>query len=211
MAKEKESKIEDLLEGSNTENVKSDTQVSPVGEEVPEGLEPEVTTIEPDLISEDVPTPSEPEPEPAPVEEGTPELSPIEQAFYAKGLDKQFKSVEDMMNRVPEMNKHIDNLSVERKQLRELKEQAPQKEPVKAPSAEDFYNDPVGIIDKMVAQKQEEVNRRFDEMEVNSFMRSKSDFNEMAPLMEEQLDQNPHLRKKIPGERKEYIFPRPRK
>ena len=189
MAVEKESTIEDIMEGSETENVTSDTKVSQMGEEIPEELEVEVPTIEDDLLSEDA-TPTPKEPEEAQPEAG---LSAIEQEFKNRGLDKQFKSVEDMMNRVPEMNKHINDLSVERKRLRELEKQAPQPEPYKAPSSDDFYDDPVSIITKMVEARVGVVNQKLQQIEVDSFVNSKSDYAEMEPLMEAQLERNPDL------------------
>ncbi len=193
MAVEKESKPEDLLDGADTENVESDSQTS-AGEEIPEALEIEGGEIEEGLLGEDeTPTPSEPEK--APAEAGEPPLSPIEQAFKDKGLDKQFKDVEDMMNRVPEMNRYINDLGVKNKELGKLQEQAPPvTEPEKAPSADDFYNDPVSVIQKMVDKRQDEYNQRFDDMEMDAFKSSKSDYRDMEPLMEEALLDNPGMR-----------------
>lgn len=193
MAVEKESKAEDLLEGANTEDVKSDSKTSLAGEEIPEALEMEGPEIEDGLLSdEEPPTPSEPEK--APAEAGEPELSPLEQEFKDKGLDKQFTSIEDMMNRVPEMNKYINDLGVKNKELGKLQEQAPPAtEPEKAPSADEFYNDPLGTIKKIVEKGQEGYYRRLDDMEVNSFIKSKSDYKDMEPLMEEALSDNPGM------------------
>ena len=86
MAVEKESTIEDIMEGSTTEDVTSDTKVSLAGEEIPEELEVEKATIEDDLLAEEsIPTPSEPKTE---LQETGVELTPIEQEFKNRGLDK---------------------------------------------------------------------------------------------------------------------------
>ena len=189
MADEREAKAEDLLDGSDTQNIESDSKTSLSGEEIPEAFEVKGADIEEGLVAEDEPI-SEPEPQ-APAE---PDLNPMEKMFQEKGLDKQFSSVEDMMSRVPEMNKYINDLGVKNKELEKLKEQAPPAvEPVKAPSADDFYNDPVTVIKDMVDKRQDEFNQRFDAMEANAFINSKSDYASMEPLMEAQLQENPGL------------------
>jgi len=199
MAVEKESTIEDIMEGSTTEDVTSDTKVSLAGEEIPEELEVEKATIEDDLLAEEsIPTPSEPKTEP---QETGVELTPIEQEFIKRGLDKQFKSVEDMMSRVPEMNKYINDLSVNNKRLQALEKQAPPKrEPEPMPSSDEFFNSPVEIIEKMIArkqndviEKQNEMSARFDKMEKDAFIASKADFKELVPLIEEVLAENEWL------------------
>ncbi len=196
MAVEKESKAEDLLAGSETENLESDSKTSLAGEEIPHDLE--VAEIDENLLEKEPPTPSEPTPEKeeAPAEAGEPELSPVDQMFKDKGLDKQFKDVDDMMNRVPEMNRYINNLGVKNKELSKLQEQAPPPtvEPEKAPSADDFYNDPVSVIQKIVDKGRHEDSQRFDEMEMNTFVNSKADYKEIEPLMEEALLDNPGMK-----------------
>lgn len=193
MAEPKESKPEDLLEGANTENIESDSKTSLVGEEIPETIESEQREIEEGLL-DDVPTPSEPE-TPVPAKEGIKEeLSPLEQEFVKRGLDKQFGTLEGMMDRVPALNKHVNDLSVERKELMRLKEQAPRPEPVKAPSSDDFFDEPIPVIQGLIDRRYEEFNQRFDAMEANSFINSKSDYSDMEPLMEEALASNPGMR-----------------
>lgn len=188
---EKKPNIENLIE--EPEEVKSDTKVSKAGEEIPEGFEPKI--VDEEFMAEEPPKVTEPVVEPTPPDTGKPpELSPLEQAFIDKGLDKQFGSIEEMMERVPVMNRHIDDLSVERKKLRALQEEAtPEPEPEKLPSSDEFYADPISAINKMMDSREGATNKRLNDMEADTFISSKADYEDMEPLMEEALRDNPWM------------------
>ena len=188
-----ENKFGGIVEGEEApELVVSGGTASLRGEEVPDDVLPEPETD--NIVNEDPPPAEEPQEEAQPSTGGEAELSPFEKEFYEKGLDRQFPGgPSEMLQRVPEMNKYINDLTVERKKLKELQERPPAPEPSQAPSPDDFYNDPIGTLDKVVESRTSAFNRRFDEMEAKAFVNSKSDYSDMEPLMEMQLQQNPGL------------------
>jgi hypothetical protein len=184
---------DDILDGEpQPDEVQSDTRVSPLGDEIDES----VKSVKEEIVEEEVEKPSkteEPKEPPEDTEEEPSEQHPLEKQFYEAGLDKQFKGgLEELLRRVPDMNKYITALEAERKTLRDqMATREP--EPRQAPSADDLYNDPSGVISKIVDEKIGAVNEKLAEMEVKSFVNSKPDFDEMQPLMREQLEKNPGL------------------
>jgi len=166
-------------------------RVTVKGEEIPEGVTPVV-----DDSVEEPSKKSEPEEVPATTEEEKPVLSAFEQEFYKRGLDKQFKGgPNEMLDRVPEMNKYITRLERERALAREA---TPQAEPFKPPSNEEFYEKPqeaiTKMIDQVVGQKLSSFDQKLQEFEYKAFVASRLDFNELEPTMMEQLEANPALK-----------------
>lgn len=175
--------------------IKPDGEVTAKGEEIPKGLAPDTQTEE--LVQEEESSkPDDPDGD----EPGAPErtddesaLNPVEQRFIELGLDKQFKGgLQEAIERLPDMNKYITSLEHERKVLREQTAN-PKEEPNKAPSQDDFYDDPVTAINGLLDSRFQEVNRKFDEMAVQSFVASKADYHDLEPVMMKQLEQNPGL------------------
>jgi hypothetical protein len=184
--------LEDLMEGGEPQPVKSTDRVALTGETI----DSDVVDMPVNII-EEIPAKNE-EPERVIQKTAvTPEMSPVEKRFLELGLDKQFKGgLSEAIERIPDMNRYINDLTHERKALKELREQqvTPQAKPAEAPSADDFYNDPINVLSKVVDSRLESVNRQFEEMRAESFINSKSDFHAMEPLMEGLLQQNPGLK-----------------
>jgi hypothetical protein len=194
-----EKEINDLMEPG--EGLESTTKVSLTGEEIPSDLEPET---DPDIsqIIEDEPAPKTDEPaeEQAPEGTGEPELSDHEKKFFELGLDKQFKGgLDEVLQRIPNMNKYISDLELRNKTL--LENQAtPPAEPAKPelPSAEEFYEKPIESIQKMLNAKVNEqlsgINEKLIQYEAKNFENSVPDYKQMEPLMMDQLNLNPGLK-----------------
>jgi hypothetical protein len=155
----------------------SEGRVTAVDEEI-------VDTTEPSKVEEPVEAPPDTEQE----------RSEHEKRFYEMGLDKQFKGgMDEMLRRIPDMNSYITSLEKERNEYRRQLEGTPKEEP-KAPSPDDFYNDPVTAINRIMDDKMSTVNSQIADMRVQTFIASKPDYGEMEPLMLEQLQNNPGLR-----------------
>lgn len=185
----------DLIEGDEPEiEIKSDSTVSLRGEEIPKEVIPEPET---EQLIDDEPTSKPVEPEK--VIEGTeppsvePESYDAETHFNEQGLGKQFKGgLKELIERFPETNKYITQVEAERNHWKE-RAATPKAEPPEAPSAEDFYNDFPGSLNKVLDSKLNEVNERFEEMEVKTFQDSKQDFDDMAPQMMQELRNTPEI------------------
>jgi hypothetical protein len=181
---------ESYIDGEEPEvEVEPDGRVSLKGEEIPDSVKP----LEDSIVSEEPAKVEEPE---KPALEDTAEeiqLSEAEKAFAQdERLVKRYGSLEEMINRYGETDKYVTDLERERNYYRDTA--TPKEEPEKkAPSYEDFQEDPLGTIDKMVEGRMSEVNRRLEDVRAQAFISSKPDFNELQPLMEEELKQSPGL------------------
>ena len=188
-----ETREQSIIEGDSPDvTIDPKGKVTLLGEEIPEDVKVDDSPV----VEETPPKTDEPEPDAEPAPEGTGDeviLTDAEKVFAADpNLVKRFGSVEQMIARQGETDKYLTDLERQRNYFRD--QATPQKEPkVEAPSDEDFNEDPVGTIDRIVQGKMAGVNQKIQSMEYNSFAQSKSDFAEMDPLMQEQLSQNPEL------------------
>jgi len=150
----------------------------------------------PPVSTEDVVT------EPAPKVEGTEQPSPqdtgaeiqltdVEKKFIDAGLDRRWTSVDDMVNRMSETDRYIAGLEDERNAYRDQLKKPEAEE--KAPSHEDYLEDPVGTMNKILAGHEQKVTERLDKIETENFIGSKKDFTKMQPEMERQLAQMPEV------------------
>lgn len=160
--------------------------------EAPGDTSPEASPVS----TEDVVT------EPAPKVEGTEQPSPqdtgeeiqltdVEKKFIEAGLDRRFDSVDDMVNRMSETDRYIAGLEAERNAYRDQLKKPEAEET--APSSEDFLEDPVGTMNKILAGHERQVTERLDKIETSTFINSKGDYGKMQPEMEKQLALMPEL------------------
>lgn len=104
-----------------------------------------------------VPTPP-PDPETPPAEV---EVDPITKAFREEGLDRQFKSPEEVLRKQREHNRYITQLEQERaelrRQLQSVHTPKPEPEPKAPITGEDLYADPNAAIDRLGVAKRGDV------------------------------------------------------
>jgi hypothetical protein len=183
--------FDDLIDNGNEPEEKVPVgSVSPKGDEVP----PDVKPREDDVIDDSKTVPPQKEDTADGTEE--PELSKYEQLekeFTERGLDKQFKKgIAEMFDRVPEMNRHITRLEQEAAERRR-QEATPVAEPMKPPSAEEFYEHPAEAVKRMIQAEMQGINTRLTKAEMETFVNSKPDFKDLEPMMTAELNANPGL------------------
>jgi len=170
--------IDDLMEAEPEIKVNDDGTVDVVGQDA-EKSAPAVEEVE--KVQEE---------ETEPVEE---EVNPIQKAFTEAGLEKQFPGgVEEMIRRVPELNKYKTQLEQQNAEYRKQFESQPKKE-IEKPSIDDFYNNPTEVIEKLVNQRVAAVEEKMEQQEIKNFIASKEDYKTMLPEMTNQLELNPGL------------------
>jgi len=184
--------FDDLIDGTPEKDVdiSADGRVTVKGEEIPDGNR----SVEEDVIDDSKTTPPQDE-APEGTESEQDEPSPFDEfmdKFREYGLEGQFKGgPEEMLRRVPEMNRYITQLEQERAQWR--KQQTTQQESAEVPFPEDFYERPAEVIKKMIQNEMADVNKELQTMKYQAFVSSRPDFRELEPIMQEQLDANPGL------------------
>lgn len=188
-----ETREQSIIEDDSPDvTIDSKGKVTLLGEEIPEDVKVDDSPV----VEETPPKTEEPVPDAEPAPDGTGDevvLTDAEKAFAANpNLVKRFGSVEQMIERQGETDKYLTDLERQRNYHRD--QATPKEEPkVEAPSFEDFNEDPVGTIGRIVQDQLVGVNKRLSDGEYNAFKQSKSDFADMDPLMQEQLNQNPEL------------------
>ncbi len=183
------------------ENVENGNFVDNPTGEMPEIVEHEDGTVsikgqEPEKPEVTEPQPTEPE---TPVVEETsaePEPHPYDKAFIERGLNKQFPGgVTEVITRIPDMNKYITTLeqanAAYRRQYGDIAQ--PKREEPPPPTADDFMVDPVNAVTRIFENKWSQVQERLDNMEVKAFRDTHKDYNDLLPVMNEKLAENPRL------------------
>lgn len=190
---EQEFMDESLIDGEpapETEQ-KPDGRVTVKGEEVPD----DVTEVDEKIVDETKSSkPGEPEGVTPETEEPKP-LSPEEARFRELGLGKQYPGgIKQMIESQPRTNKYIAEIEAERKRYREEMANREPEAQIEPPSRDDFFDDPMGTINRVMDSKLDGVNEQFDNIRVEAFINSKQDYKQLEPMMIQQLEQNPALK-----------------
>jgi len=179
-------------------------------EELEKVLEEQATEPEPSqevIEPEQVEQPEQVAPEPV-VEEKI-ELNPYEQKFVEMGLDKQYKSIDDMIDRIPFYNKYTTQVAQENAQLkRDLEErdrrmrdlQTRRDEPDVEYDPNRFVERPHEYLDKRYPTRSEiaELQQRVQKAEedrlaerVERFSEKHPDVAQLQPFMMQLYQQDP--------------------
>jgi len=194
-----EEHTQSLIENDEPEVViESDDKVSPQGEKIPDNVIPDESPV----VDETPPKTDETTLKTDESEQGSRiggtgdevQLTETEKAFADdENLVKRYGSLSEMINQQGRTDKYIGKLEEERNYFRS---QATSKEEpkVEAPSIEDFTDDPMNAVEKLVDNRMVGVNAKLQKMEYDNFVQSKADFADVELLMDEQLRQNPELK-----------------
>jgi hypothetical protein len=194
-----EQNAQSLVEGDEHEvAVDSEGKVTLQGEEIPA----DVTLDESPVVDETPPKTEETTSESEKSEqesrtEGTGDevvLTEVEKAFADdESLVKRHGTLKQMVVDQGKTDKYVTDLEAERNYYRDMATPNPVKPEVKSPSFEDFNEDPMGTIDKLIQSRMVGQDKKIQKIEYNNFVQSKSDFTDVEPFMDEQLKQNPNL------------------
>ena len=149
---------------------------------------------------EELETPLEEQPE-GEVPQEQPQVDPVTARFKELGLDRQFPGgVDDMLNRMPYMNKWQTQLSQENADLKKKLEERQRTEQQQQYDPETFYQDPDSYLGQKYATK-EEIAAMQNQMRsyqdqafadrYNRFADSHTDFRQLEPVMQQILLDDP--------------------